>query len=305
MHLRDLLLGSTLVAILSTAVHAQTALLLRDGGLVPVRVTGGLHAALEKAVLGPDAQERARGLASAVPAGTQLLAVDVAARRCAITLDARFLRAIADGTLEDAIEQLTKTAFECDRSLLAVDLFVPDAQGRRQELSTLLGAGAALGRAMPEPSGGQHAQAVQGALTGRTIVLSAGHGYYWHSSLGWTTQRPSIDGLIEDLHTNEIVIRWIAPFLENLGARVITCRERSESVTDAVVDDANPAPAFTTTGLWTPSASSGYAGGGYRHTGTAPGANARATWHVPVAQSGTQPVYVWYRAGTNRSSAAR
>ena len=49
------------------------------------------------------------------------------------------------------------------------------------------------------------------ALAGRRVVVSPGHGYYWHSSLGWTTQRGVIDGLIEDVHTNEIMFDHVLP----------------------------------------------------------------------------------------------
>ena len=65
------------------------------------------------------------------------------------------------------------------------------------------------------------------ALAGRRIVVSPGHGYYWHSSLGWTTQRGVIDGLIEDVHTNEIMFDHVLPYLEGAGANVISCRART------------------------------------------------------------------------------
>ena len=70
---------------------------------------------------------------------------------------------------------------------------------------------------------------IQGALSGRRIGISAGHGYYWHSSLGWTTQRPNIGGLIEDIHTNEIAMRFLLPHLENMGAAVMTASTSGET----------------------------------------------------------------------------
>ncbi|MBI5853461.1 MAG: N-acetylmuramoyl-L-alanine amidase [Planctomycetes bacterium] len=293
------------IAMLVAPARTQQALLWREHQLtvVPVAVRG-VAAAISRVVAGPDAAQSAAGYTSAVPAGTTLLAVAVAHGRCAVTLDAGFLPAIDSGTVEDAIEQLTKTALQLDPSLFAVDLFVVGRDGRRTPLTELLGLVGPQARAV-DPNGPAIQSTVNGALTGRTIALSAGHGYYWHSSLGWTTQRGLIDGLIEDVHTNEITLRWLAPFLENLGATVLTCRERSESESETITDDGQSPPAFAISGAWTASASAGYAGGGYRFASTAPGATDRATWRLSVSADGNHPVYAWFRSGTNRSTAAR
>ncbi|MCB1282453.1 MAG: hypothetical protein KDB18_13105, partial [Salinibacterium sp.] len=62
------------------------------------------------------------------------------------------------------------------------------------------------------------------SLDGFRAALSPSHGYYWHTTLGWTTQRPLIDGLIEDVHSNEIVMDHLLEYLEGAGAQVISCR---------------------------------------------------------------------------------
>ena len=293
------------LAIAATDLAAQRALLWRHRGLVAVPVAGpGLAAALQRVVDGPDAVQRAAGLTTLVPPGTRLLGVTARDARCEITLDDGILRAAVAGGIEDAIEQLTKTAFGVDPGLRSVEIHVVERDGTRRPLGSLLGDSGPLPR---RGDGGLVVAAaqVQGALSGKRIALSPGHGYYWHSTLGWTTQRGLIDGLIEDVHTNEIALRWIAPYLENLGAQVITCRERSESDTESVVDDSAAPPAFATLGAWSSSASAGYAGLGYRFASTAPGSVEQATWRVAVPADGSYPVYAWFRAGANRSDVAR
>lgn len=143
------------------------------------------------------------------------------------------------------------------------------------------------------------------ALTGRRVVISPGHGYYWHSSLGWTTQRPVIDGLIEDVHTNEIVFDHVLPYLEGAGADVISCRARSRTTEERIVDNDQGAPAYTETGVWFTSASSGWSGGSYRFANTSGSTTATASFRATLARSDRYPVYVHFRAGTNRAADAR
>jgi len=140
-----------------------------------------------------------------------------------------------------------------------------------------------------------------GALSGRTIFLSPGHGYYWNSSIGWTTQRGLVNDLIEDIHNNEIVMAYLAPMLEHAGARVISCRERSRNELEIVADDGDGEPFYTESGSgWREGAETGFKGG-YRVHEAGPDISAEATWHLPVLEPGSHPVYVAYRAGTNRA----
>ncbi len=141
---------------------------------------------------------------------------------------------------------------------------------------------------------------VPGALTGRRIVISPSHGYYWHSSLGWTTQRPLIDGLIEDIHSNEICIDHLYRYLEGAGAKVITCRDRSYVTTEFIADNDNGAGVYSETGVWNLSASLGFNGLTYRWATAAAVETATARWQKPIATAGLYPVWVWYRHGTNR-----
>ena len=292
---------SLLLAALAAAAPAQSALLWHDRELTPVPCLD-LDDALTHCVRGPDSTLATAGFSTAIPAGTRILAIERRAGRCAITLDERFLDARRLGRLEEAIEQLTKTALGCDGSLSAVELFV-ELQVERRPLGDLL---RAQGPAPIGPGAGIVATStVQGALTGRTIVVSPGHGYYWHSTLGWTTQRGVIDGTVEDIHTNEIAIRWLIPMLQDMGARVISCRERVEDGVETLVDNDAGAPAFTTNAGWSVSGSAGFSGGTYLFASTAPGATARSAWNLSVPRDGMYPVYAWFRTGSNRSDAAR
>lgn len=287
--------------VLTPLVASQDALLLRGGQPSPVRMHGATLAdLLRKVAAGPDQREAVAGLRTAIPAGTTLVSLAWNGPRCVPTFDAPFTSLLdRPAELELALEQVVKTVVQNAPRATAVDVHVALADGRIVALTGLLDE-----RAPPPPEPRRpttQAANVQGALSGRTIVISPSHGYYWHSSLGWTTQRPLIDGLLEDIHNNEIVIRWLIPYLENLGARVISCRERTEGTRDAVLDDDAGAPAFTTVGGWAHSTYTGYNGGGYRYASTAPGATDTATWNVPVPADGVYPVYAWYRAGTNRA----
>jgi N-acetylmuramoyl-L-alanine amidase len=140
---------------------------------------------------------------------------------------------------------------------------------------------------------------VPGTLTGKRIVISPGHGRYWHSTLGWIFQRPLINGLIEDVHTNEIAIDHLYRYLEGAGAKVIACRERGYVPFELIRDNDVPAT-YAETGTWTTGGSTGYAGLTYRFANASPTETATATWSAVIPADGLYPVYVFYRDGTNR-----
>jgi hypothetical protein len=82
-----------------------------------------------------------------------------------------------------------------------------------------------------------------------------------------------------------------------------------EITAETIGDNEQGPSVYSETGGWTTSTSSGYAGLGYRFatsTGTsATTPTATATWTLPVTRDGIYPVYVYFRAGSNRSGAAR
>lgn len=77
----------------------------------------------------------------------------------------------------------------------------------------------------------------QGALTGKVIYLSAGHGFTWVDGLGWRTQRGNTNGIVEDLVSTESIHQYLVPMLLNAGAQVITVREADLNTNLVVVDD--------------------------------------------------------------------
>ena len=295
-HLGLLALAATA---LCSGVRTQAPLAWRDGNLAVLGTPCATVAdAIEATVRGPDAAQRAAGFRTAIAPGTRLVACRVQLPVVTVVLDEAFLQ----GAVEDGIEQLTKAAMTFSE-VRTVHLRILRADGSEVDLTEALDPAPvpAPAPAQPELDG----PFVQGALTGRTIVVSPGHGWYFHPTLGWTTQRGTIDGLTEDFHTNEIAIHHLVPALENLGARVIVCRERGQAPTELVVDNDQGAPRYAETGGWSLSASSGYQNLTYRFAGAATSASATATWTFPVAAAGQHPVYVWFRAGTNRAPDAR
>lgn len=239
---------------------------------------------------------------TAIPEGTRLLSVRPEGASVTLGLSRDFLRVLEPGgRLESALEQIVKTAVRSS-SHSRVSIRVRDEEGRMRPLSRLL---AEIEQAPPPRGGPELPASGFGVLSGKTVFVSPGHGYYWHSTLGWRTQRPLIGGLIEDLHTAEIATRYLIPYLENMGATVIDCRERGEIPTEHIGDNDQGWPVYRETGLWTRSLSSGYRGGSYRFAASASARTATAAWSLPVARGGVHPVWVWYVAGTNRSPLVR
>ena len=144
-----------------------------------------------------------------------------------------------------------------------------------------------------------------GSLTGKVVITSPGHGWLYEDS-GWRLQRGSCCGMIEDLSNAEIADWYLIPYLEHAGARVYSVRERDINTNEYIVDNDSGAPAYTETGSWIQSSSTGYLEGGYRYAAIAPrGApTATASWAADVPAAGRYAVWIFYRAGTNRSTDA-
>lgn len=142
-----------------------------------------------------------------------------------------------------------------------------------------------------------------GALTGKTIFLSQSHGWYWHSQLGWISQRPNTNEVVEDFINAEAINQYLVQYLWNAGADVWTCRERDLNPHEMIVDNDQP-EGYTETGSWQTGALPGY-GGSYRWAITSSDETARATWHFNVPEDGHYAVYVWYLAGGNRATTVR
>ncbi|MGE0713414.1 MAG: N-acetylmuramoyl-L-alanine amidase [Planctomycetota bacterium] len=142
----------------------------------------------------------------------------------------------------------------------------------------------------------------QGALRGKTVVFSPGHGFLLDSG-SWRYQRGVVHDLREDVHTNEIFSLYVQYYLANAGARVESVRERWFGEQEVIVDDADPG--FRATGAWTSSsATAPFRGAGYRWAQVSRAATATAEFTPDIPQSGRYPVYVWFSVGANRATDA-
>ena len=300
----SLRIGILLLTVLCHYAAAQSALFWMDRNLVATHREHGLHTSLADLFAGPTPAQAARGWSSSIPATTRLIAIRQRGEELVLVLSEPFLQTLALGQLEPALEQIAKTALRSTDPegprVRSVRIRIAFADGSEQDLHALL----------PQPSQPPPVQqplrtTYAGALDGKRIALSPGHGYYWHTSLGWTTQRGLIDGLIEDIHTAEIVNRFLIPMLQNCGATAFTCREHGELDQQSLADNDQGSPTYTETGGWSTSLSAGFQGGSYRFTGTSASATASASWNLPVAQDGMYAAYALFRASGNRAPDAQ
>ncbi len=140
-------------------------------------------------------------------------------------------------------------------------------------------------------------------LAGKTVYVSAGHGWQWSYASGtWRPQRGVTVGMIEDHNNAEAVGQYLIPYLENAGATVIPVRERDWNGVRAIVDNDQGAPGYVETGIWATGVLTGYAGGTYRFAATVAGMpTALASWHIAVPRAGTYALYAWVYPGWNRA----
>jgi len=276
---------------------------------------------------GPTAGERAKGLSSAISPGTLLDSVQVSPDR---TVVVRFY-VPSDGlldldpvTFEAIVEQVGWTLEPVGWRDLRIQAwnqavgefvplasFLPEIPAPRKEAVLTGEEGAAIAPAYagqpPAPGQGQP----QGALAGKTVYVSAGHGWYWPPDSGyttyqWRTQRPAYEALIEDHNNAEAVDQYLLHYLWNAGASVWPVRERDMNGAEAVVDNDQPSPGagYSETGPWTTTVftGTGYAGTDYRYAATVTGTpTAAAVWTATLPVDGRYAVYVWYRPGSQRA----
>lgn len=151
-----------------------------------------------------------------------------------------------------------------------------------------------------DASADPHNRPSQGELSGKRLFVSAGHGYYWHSSLGWITQRGVTHGVVEDHSNAMLMIDYIIPYLTNAGATVVAARERSYETLEFIGDDGGAG--HSETGSWTTSTNvSGFYGSGYRWAATSSTETAVSSWSFSVPREARLPVYVWFTSGTDRA----
>jgi N-acetylmuramoyl-L-alanine amidase len=137
-----------------------------------------------------------------------------------------------------------------------------------------------------------------GALAGKTVWLSPGHG--WHNTgNGFVTQRGTTNEIVEDFTTIETINNYLLNYLYNAGANVWSVRERDNNTNEVIVDNDNLSSGYTETGTWTTGSLPGY-GGTYRVATATVNETASAIITPNVTSSGLYWVSVRCIAGANR-----
>jgi len=280
----------------------------------------GLLAAL---LAGPTEEERERGIWSAIPEGTTLEALDTG-DGCTVVvrleMEPEALRAIDHESFEIIVHQVgwTLTPLEwCDLRIQVRDPstgtfvsladFLPEISVPHKEVGPSADEGALASAYVGQsPAFGQGQP--RGALTGKTVYISAGHGWEWEydgrcACYRWKTQRPPypnspyVGPIIEDHNNAEAVNQYLLQYLWNAGAMVWPVRERDMNEAEVIVDNDAPGPGtgYFEIGAWTTVEDSGYEGGDYRQAETVAGPpTATAVWTATLPADGEYAVYVWY-----------
>lgn len=163
-----------------------------------------------------------------------------------------------------------------------------------------------------------------GALSGKVVYVSAGHGFTWYDSLDrWATQRGNTNGLVEDLVNAEAVNQYLVHYLRNAGATVFTVREHDLQTHMVIVDAQSGGGSGSQgsglyeelTGTWEDSTAAGFqtghapyegsinpfAEGATRYAFASTGApTAQARWTADVPVEGDYNVYASWAASANR-----
>jgi hypothetical protein len=276
---------------------------------------------MELQLNGPISGDESEGCKSFFPENASLDSVELIDRVCIIklTLSPEFLEAVEEFEIEEIGRWLHAVAERIEGVDSIRMLVRPSADQPYQSLDDLLPEPGLpsdkpgvvkLATSEPEapqiqvgpfPVRGQGQP--QGALTGASVFLSPGHGWYYSSTLSrWATQRGNTNGIIEDLSNGEAVLQYLCQYLWNAGARVYTCRERDLQTNMVIVD--TESASFS--GSWTEVTGSGY-DNEYRYAATTTGSpTASATFTPAIPVDGYYAVYVYYRtASSNTTTDAR
>lgn len=141
----------------------------------------------------------------------------------------------------------------------------------------------------------------QGALTGRIIYTSAGHGWQWTGS-AWSLDRPLLLEMNE-AYGNRDQMNMFAQYAFNAGATVVALRPIGYQPKEVVLDNVNPD--VTWSGTWNNSTQTIYYGNEgevpYRWASLSSSETATATYVPHIPQAGFYPVYTWVRHGSDRT----
>jgi hypothetical protein len=150
------------------------------------------------------------------------------------------------------------------------------------------------------PAPGQPA----GALSGRIVYTSAGHGWTYHNSSDrWYTQRADNNEIIEDYGNLDQMNLFVA-YCFNAGATVVAFRPIGYQTNEVMLD--NDSPSVRYAGAWSNSAATNNFFGSagevpYRFAAIGPAETATATYTPTIPTTGFYPVYTWASHGGNRT----
>lgn len=156
------------------------------------------------------------------------------------------------------------------------------------------------------PEADPHHAQPQGALSGATVYVSAGHGWLYNAERGtWNTQRGNSYGVIEDHSNAEAINQYFIRYLWNAGANVVTTRERDMQTNMVIVEAGSPG--YSEEGEWETEYLFGARDGSQRIARTASARresrHASATFTPDIPETGHYAVYAWYTpAGAGRTS---
>ncbi len=240
----------------------------------------------------PEARVRVRELLAAeeaqIPWPIHALAVEGGEVTVCLEVSAATLRADAGMGAERVEAAVARALTPLEWTVLHVRAW--DAtQGRCRALSDFLPAMAPASPAdvwsQPLPPAPARPTDFPQGLAGKTVYISAGHGWWWNS-WAWRTQRIVYQGFIEDHNNAEAVGQFLIPYLEQAGATVIPVRERDWNTDRVIVEDDADG--------WEIADAPGYAGGIARTTRTVTGAaTMTATWTLTIPQRGAYALYAW------------
>lgn len=270
-------------------------------------------ALIEALLTGPTTTESLDGIAGWFPTASLddvvLRGTEVEIR---LTVPATFLSTLND-TLSDAIHHAFSVTLDQVPDVLDLRLLArSESETEYHPLDSFTPVLPPVGpkpyEAPPDRSAGQPGAPGQGqyagSLSGKSVFLSQSHGWYYHSTYGWITQRPNTNDIVEDFINAEAIDQYLIHYLWNAGAGAYTCRERDMNTAERIID--NGGTGYTDSGSWNTSTSvAGYYGSNYRTMPVAVGGGATATWTPSFSTAGTYAVYVWYTAASDRSTAAR
>jgi hypothetical protein len=153
-------------------------------------------------------------------------------------------------------------------------------------------------------------QTYNGALSGKIVFTSAGHGWQWSTTLNrYATDRGDNNEIVEDFG-NQDQLTYYADYLLRAGATVVPMRPVGRQVNEVVLD--NDSTGVTFSGSWSNSSSTRYYDEDYgtvadsvpyRFASTTTGGETSVATYTPnIPHAGFYPVYTWVLRGTDRTS---